>query len=173
MIFPFASKQRAMLGISLLVGMSVLFGGANAQALQQRKAYRSSKRTHRIPPQPLKKAVRPTPPYPVFHTVSGLERYIESVEAKFRASHPKEAEKEKAQENGKGRKSESKEKEELGLDYLEAYLYRMKLRAYPRDRVDWGAYPRAARHRNRMPAARIGKAGKLGGINLLGVSVDV
>src|SRR4051812_34996977 len=40
-------------------------------------------------------------------------------------------------------------------DWLEAYLWRLRQRAYPRDTVDWGAYRRAMLQRDRMPAARI------------------
>ena len=43
--------------------------------------------------------------------------------------------------------------------YLEALLYRMQIRAYPKNFVDYEAYRRAARHRSRMPAARLGPGG--------------
>lgn len=41
-------------------------------------------------------------------------------------------------------------------DYLEAYLWRMRQRAYPNNRVDWSAYPRAYAQQKRMPAASSG-----------------
>lgn len=43
-----------------------------------------------------------------------------------------------------------------GTGYMEAYLYNMEMRAYPNDTVDWGAYDRAVRQRDRLGAAPIG-----------------
>jgi len=48
------------------------------------------------------------------------------------------------------------DKEERG-EYLDAYRYYLRQRAYPYDRVDWSAYLRAAEHRDRMPAAQWGE----------------
>ncbi len=40
--------------------------------------------------------------------------------------------------------------------YLEAYLYQLRMRAFPNDSVDWKRWDAAAAHRSKMPAAHIG-----------------
>lgn len=44
--------------------------------------------------------------------------------------------------------------------WLEAYRYWYEQRAYPRDTVDWSAYPRAAAQRQRMPGAAFRTRGR-------------
>ncbi len=75
-----------------------------------------------------KPAVQRVPPPPHFGSVAALERYLRQVK---------------------------KISPRVKTAYLEAYLWRMRQRAYPTGRVDWSAYTRAAKQRDRMPAARI------------------
>jgi photosystem II stability/assembly factor-like uncharacterized protein len=51
------------------------------------------------------------------------------------------------------RRTKREEEEEDGTDYLQAYLYYLRQRAYPNDRIDPTAKMRALRHRNGMPMA--------------------
>ena len=166
---PFSSLRRAAVGMSLLLGFSLLFGVANAQARPQNRTHTPTKisLSKRKPSVP---ATLRNRTYPYMRSVSGLKHHIERLEAKYRASHPKEEEEREREREGSTKPKAEGEEEESGLDYLEAHLYRMKLRAYPRDVVNWGAYPRAAWHRSLMPPARIGKEGRLGGINPHGIS---
>ncbi len=46
-------------------------------------------------------------------------------------------------------------KEEDGTDWLQAYRFYIKQRAYPNDKVDWGAIRRAAKKRNALPPAHL------------------
>ena len=61
------------------------------------------------------------------------------------------------------------EAEEAGTDYYEAYLYYLQQRAYPKNAIDYSAYARAYAQRDRMAAARIGKAGAKGRLTPTGV----
>ena len=61
------------------------------------------------------------------------------------------------------------DEEESGPDYYEAYLYYLEQRAYPKNVIDWSAYTRAYAQRDRMAAARIGKAGAKGRLTPSGV----
>lgn len=65
----------------------------------------------------------------------------------------------------------------VALPFWDAYLYYIKQRAFPNDRVDWHAYDRAARQRDALPAAKPPRvptagAGKpaAGGVRLQGMS---
>ena len=49
--------------------------------------------------------------------------------------------------------------EEAGTDYLEAYLYDLRQRAYPRDTINWKAYAIARAKRDKMKPARWGRGG--------------
>jgi photosystem II stability/assembly factor-like uncharacterized protein len=77
-----------------------------------------------------------------FNSVRALERWIEQLKA------------------GSGRDADMEGRPgaeaENGADYLEAYLYYLRQRAYPRDTVDWSEYRRAEAHRDALPPARIG-----------------
>lgn len=55
---------------------------------------------------------------------------------------------------------------EGGPDWLDAYLFYLRQRAFPHDTVDWSAYTRAVAHRDRMPAS----AAAGGGIGIAAVT---
>ena len=69
----------------------------------------------------------------------------------------------------------------MPLPFWDAYLYYLKPRAFPNDRVDWGAYARAVKQRDALPAAnapRVPTAGNVkagsvkaasGGVRVQGV----
>jgi photosystem II stability/assembly factor-like uncharacterized protein len=75
-----------------------------------------------------------------FHSLKSLRAHI----AKVRAQH-------KEGEGGK----EEKEREEDGLDYLDALEWYLSVRAYPNDTVDWDALNSGLVHRDRMPSGGI------------------
>src|SRR5581483_6696567 len=128
------------------------------------------------PERPARRADRPalTPP---FASVDALTRTIADMKARARKAHSKEAER---QERARARREEARKEQreraqvkhklarrphadreeegaEAGTDYLDALLYRLRVRAYPNDRIDPRAYQVAAAHRARMPAAPIGR----------------
>jgi photosystem II stability/assembly factor-like uncharacterized protein len=76
----------------------------------------------------------------------------------------KEAEKKEAEKEETGKDEAKKEEEDAGTEYLEAYLYYLRQRAYPKDSIDPNALPRAVRQRDRMqPATGIGHHSQQGG----------
>ncbi|MCX6358268.1 MAG: Ig-like domain repeat protein, partial [Armatimonadetes bacterium] len=83
---------------------------------------------------------RPQPKLTAFHSVKEMTRTIQ----KLRRTRPK----------GAG-------------GYLEAYLYQLRMRAFPNDTVDWKRWDAATAHRSKMPAAHIGTS--RGGIRFMGL----
>jgi len=91
------------------------------------------------------------PPARPFASVSGLKAEMARLKAKIAAR--REAIEKK---NGKSAAEGDKGQKEVGLGYIESLLWRVQLRAFPRDTVDAEAYRRAAQHRLRMPGSQIG-----------------
>ena len=97
---------------------------------------------------PLKKQERKrTPDYSLL-TVSGAEDLAERLDAAWEA---KEGAERKANKSSKS-KFGGDEEQERG-DYLEAYLFRLRQRAFPYDSIDADAYAQALRHIERMKKA--------------------
>ena len=91
------------------------------------------------------------PPARPFTSVSGLKAEMARLKAKIAAR--REAVEKK---NGKSAAEGDKGQKEDGLGYIESLLWRVQLRAFPRDTVDAEAYRRAAQHRLRMPGSQLG-----------------
>ena len=96
-------------------------------------------------------AVKRTPQQ---ETVSGLTRRI--AQLKREATQKRLAQKGKEQDAANGAEARADEDEAAGTDYLEAHLFYLRQRAYPKDIADWSAYPRARKHAATMPTARMG-----------------
>lgn len=83
-------------------------------------------------------------------TVSELEAFIKKLHVDGAARKAKAI----AEAKKRGEDTTALEAmKEAKTTYLEAYLYRMKLRAFPNNRVDGAAYTRGMQHRDRMPTA--------------------
>ena len=93
-----------------------------------------------------------------FTSVKGLEAFITKIEEKLEAEEKsgKDADEDKdvkGEKHDKDKDSKGPKVKKEGPDYLEAYLYNLKLRAYPNDTIDANAYAEAARARAQMPDA--------------------
>jgi photosystem II stability/assembly factor-like uncharacterized protein len=145
-------KQGSALSLTILLGIGLISVRAQAQSPAEK-----SQAAAQPPP-----AVRPLPP-PAMQSVKALEKQIAALKAAAKARAAEKAKHgEKAGEEDrdsrhiKGRPIEN-EAEENGTDFLEAYLYDYRQRAYPNDSIDWSAYDRAYAHRARMAPARMGR----------------
>jgi photosystem II stability/assembly factor-like uncharacterized protein len=77
----------------------------------------------------------PAPHVPMMQSVKRLQAHIAALEARSRQAHPVD------------------DMDDAGPDALESYLFYLRQRAWPRDRIDPLAMWRAVRHRDGMPAA--------------------
>jgi photosystem II stability/assembly factor-like uncharacterized protein len=106
------------------------------------------------------------------NSVSGLEQRIAGLKERHRAERSereKDEEREKEvtdKESSIGTEQTARKEEddeEAGTDYLEAYLYYLRQRAYPNDSMDLQAFPNAVAVRDALPAAQISAPVKKGG----------
>ena len=96
---------------------------------------------------------------PPMRSVKDLKKYIAGLQ-KAAAQRKEEIEKEPKVVAASNNKPDDDEK--AGTDYLEAYLYYLQQRAYPKNFIDPKAESRAIAQRNRMRPARIGAVGANG-----------
>ena len=96
---------------------------------------------------------------PLMNSVKDLKRYIACLK-KAAALRKKKNEKDADKETKIGAALDQKQEDDeaAGTDYLEAYLYYLRQRAYPKNFIDPKALSRAIAQRNRMRPAQIGAA---------------
>ena len=96
-------------------------------------------------------------PLPWNYSVKGMEARLQELKAAARKAEARRdatARDERAEPKAdvKARSKPQKE-EEAGTDWLEAYLYYFRQRAYPNDTINWSAWPAAMVHRDKMKPA--------------------